>query len=130
MINKDYEKYLKSLFDFMKKNNYTSKPYPKVHLINKKEDDELFVWTGYYDNEKDEICLNTYNRLAKDVLRTFSHELIHWNQRRTGVLNDNDGWTTSLSDKRLEKLESEAYEKGNIAFRKWTEWYQKKNGKE
>ena len=130
MTNKEYEKYLKSLFNYLEKNGYTSKPYPKVHLINEKEEDEVFCWTGYYDNEKDEICLNTYHRLPKDVLRTFSHECIHWNQRRTGVLKDDDGYTTSLSDKRLEMLESEGYEKGNIGFRKWTEWYQKKNGKE
>lgn len=130
MKQQEYQKYLKSIFNYLCKLKLTQKPYPKVHLINKKEDDEIFVWTGYYDNINDEICLNIYNRLPKDVFRTFSHELIHWDQRRRGTLNDNDGKTTSLDDKRLEKLEAEAYEKGNIGFRKWTEWYQKKLGKE
>ena len=126
----NYTKYLKSLFDYMEKNGYRKKPYPKIHLNNKKQDEELFITTGYYDNEADEIVLFINGRHPKDVLRTFAHELIHWKQRRTGVLKDDDGATTSLSDKRLEMLESEAYKDGNIAFRKWTEWYKKKNGVE
>jgi len=125
-----YPKYLRSLFDYMEKNGYTSKPYPKVHINNTKQKEDLFITTGYYDNEKDEIVLFVNGRHPKDVLRTFAHELIHWNQRRKGILNDDDGKTTSLDDKRLEKLEAEAYEKGNIGFRKWTEYYQRKMGKE
>lgn len=29
MTKKEYEKYLKSLFDYMEKNGFTKKPYPK-----------------------------------------------------------------------------------------------------
>lgn len=130
MWKKKYDKYLKSIFDFFVKEKLCVKPYPKIRIVNKKQEEELFITTAYFDNQTEEIVLFVNSRHLKDCLRSFSHELIHLNQRRTGVLKDDDGYTTSLSDKRLEMLESEAYEKGNIGFRKWTEWYQKKNGKE
>lgn len=126
----EYPKYLKSIFDFFVKEKLVKKPYPKVHLNNTKQEDEVLGPTAYYDNVSGEIVLFIKDRFCKDVLRSFSHELIHLSQRQRGILNDDDGKTTSLSDKRLEMLESEAYEKGNIGFRKWTEYYAKKQGKE
>jgi hypothetical protein len=130
MWKKEYDKYLKSIFNFFVKNDICNKPYPKIRIVTKKQDEELFITTGYFDNISKEIVLFVADRHLKDILRTFCHELVHLGQRQKGILNDNDGKTTSLDDKRLEKLESEAYEKGNIYFRKWTEFYQKKIGKE
>ena len=130
MWKKEYDKYLKSIFNFFVKKNICRKPYPKIRIVTKKQDEEIFITTGYFDNISKEIVLFVADRHCKDIFRTFCHELVHLGQRQKGILNDNDGKTTSLDDKRLEKLESEAYEKGNIYFRKWTEYYQKKIGKE
>lgn len=131
MQRKDYDKYLKSLYSFMcKEYGIKTKKYPKIHLNNSKQSEELFITTGYFDNQTEEIVIFIRDRAWKDWMRSAAHEFIHYFQRQTGKLNDDDGKTTSLSDKRLEMLESEAYEKGNIGFRKWTEYYQKKIGKE
>lgn len=130
MWKKTYEPLLKSIFNFFVKEKICQKPYPKVRINQQKQSEEIFITTAYFDNNTQEIVLFVKDRHIKDILRSFSHELVHLGQRQNGTLNDDDGKTTSLSDKRLEMLESEAYEKGNIGFRKWTEYYQKKQGKE
>lgn len=128
---KTYERLIKSLYDFLcKENHMSNKKYPKIRLDDTKQSDDIFITTGFFDNVNKEIVIFTRDRHIKDVLRTCSHEFIHYFQKERGILNDDDGKTTSLSDKRLEMLESEAYEKGNIGFRKWTEYYAKKQGKE
>ena len=84
---------------------------------------DVFAPTGHYDFTKDVITLRTAERQAKDVLRTFCHELVHaWQFRR-----DPEGYakfdkTGSLKDNpELLEFEREAYEKGNVLFRMWTE---------
>lgn len=84
---------------------------------------DVFAPTGHYDFTKDEITLRTDNRHAKDIMRTLCHELVHaWQYRR-----DPEGYTKfdktgSLKDNpELLEFEREAYEKGNVLFRMWTE---------
>lgn len=84
---------------------------------------DVFAPTGHYDFTKDEITLRTDNRHAKDIMRTLCHELVHaWQFRR-----DPEGYmkfdkTGSLKDNQtLLEFEREAYERGNILFRMWTE---------
>ena len=84
---------------------------------------DVFAPTGHYDFTKDEITLRTDNRHAKDIMRTLCHELVHaWQYRR-----DPEGYmefdkTGSLKDNaELLEYEREAYERGNILFRMWTE---------
>ena len=123
-----YRKQLKEIFDFMVENGYTKKPYPKVILDDSKQDSDLLCYTGYFDPNKNAIRLFTNNRLFKDVLRTWCHELIHWSQQISGTI-DKSGYTSDkiTEDKNLVKLEAEAYLKGNFAFRSYTEMLQKKN---
>lgn len=122
----DYKPYLISLANFMAEHNYTSKPFPKIFL-DKTHQDGVFVYTGYFDPESDGIRLFVDGRHPKDVLRTFAHELIHWKQQKDGVI-EKSGYTGEkiTEDENLIKLEKEAYLKGNIAFRSWTETEQKK----
>ena len=84
---------------------------------------DVFAPTGHYDFVKDEITLRTYSRHAKDIMRTLCHELVHaWQFRR-----DPEGYmkfdkTGSLKDNQtLLEFEREAYERGNVLFRMWTE---------
>ena len=61
-------------------------------------------------------------RHPKDVLRSFAHEMIHHYQNLEGRLtNDSYSGQEIINDDRLMKLEEEAYLKGNIVFRSWTE---------
>lgn len=38
---------------------------------------DVFAPTGHYNFINDEITLRTDNRHAKDIIRTFCHELVH-----------------------------------------------------
>lgn len=123
----DYKPYLKSLAEFMAEKGYTSKPFPKIILDNS-EQDPVFGYTGYFDPNANGIRLFINKRKPKDVLRTAAHEYVHWGQQVKGDI-EKSGYTSDkiTEDKNLIHLEAEAYLKGNMGFRSWTETQQKKN---
>ncbi len=117
-----YKKHIKSLIQFMGKNlNIT--PYPKIILNNSKQDEyHLFNKTAFYNPNDNTITVYIYNRWLKDVLRSIAHELIHHYQNLENRLKSDDYQGEEIiNDNKLLKLEEEAYLKGNILFRKWTE---------
>lgn len=123
--SKEDEKLLKKYFDeiseFMSKNGLNVKPFPKTNL-NWDNQDGLFIRTGFYSPDEKSITLFCKDRHPKDILRSFAHEMIHHSQNLDGK-NLNFSSNDDVKDnKELEKLESEAYLKGNIYFRKWTEY--------
>jgi len=82
-----------------------------------------FVPTGHYDFTRNEITIYVSNRQCKDILRTLCHELVHVSQYQRSPAKyaafDKSG---SIADNGvLRKFEKEAYEKGNLYFRDWTE---------
>ena len=115
----DYKPYLKSLAKFLQDNGINVNPLPKV-VLHHKEQEGLYIRTGYYDPENKEVHLFVCDRHPKDVLRSFTHEMIHHSQNLRGILVGYKGDTLD-GDEVLDKLESEAYLKGNIYFRRWTE---------
>lgn len=110
----------KPIANFMKKEGLNVYPFPDIEL-NWDEQDGLFIKTGYYLPGEKKVVLFCKDRHPKDILRSYAHEMIHHMQN----LNGDDLNFTSEDDvkdnDKLEKLESEAYLKGNIYFRKWTE---------
>lgn len=122
----NYEPYIKSLAEFINK-TYKVKPYPKIKISNKNQEEEkVFVKTAWYDPQEKLVMLYARNRWPKDVLRSFCHEMIHHYQNLEGRLaNDAYSGQEIINDDRLMKLEEEAYLKGNIMFRSWTESMQK-----
>lgn len=120
-----YKPYIKSLANFMAEKGYTAKPFPEIILDNTAQKG-VFIKTGYFDPESDGIRLFINGRHPKDVLRTLAHELIHWKQQSDGTISSNGYKTVKITeDNELIKLEEEAYLKGNIGFRSWTETVQK-----
>ena len=115
----NYTPYLKSISKFLQDNGINVKPFPHVKL-HKDEQEGLYIKTGYYDPENKKVHLFINDRHPKDVLRSFTHEMIHHSQNLSGQLVGYKGETLD-GDGILQKLESEAYLKGNIYFRKWTE---------
>lgn len=111
----------KPIADFMKNEGLNVYPFPDIEL-KWDEQDGLFIKTGYYLPNEKKIVLFCKDRHPKDILRSYAHEMIHHMQN----LNGDDLNFTSEDDvkdnDKLEKLESEAYLKGNIYFRKWTEY--------
>lgn len=123
-ITKEAESFkdaFKPIADFMKSEGLNVYPFPDIEL-KWDEQDGLFIKTGYYLPSEKKIVLFCKDRHPKDILRSYAHEMIHHMQN----LNGDDLNFTSEDDvkdnDKLEKLESEAYLKGNIYFRKWTEY--------
>lgn len=117
---------MKSLAEFMAERGFTEKPFPKVHMLYDNGDGP-FEPTGNYDPDRKIINLYVRNRHIKDILRSFAHELIHHKQNIDGRLGEGAySGTEIIADKKLQKLEAEAYLKGNMIFRSWTEVEKKK----
>ena len=116
----DYDKYIKSLINFMREQHLMIDPLPEIEL-NPEEQDGLFIKTGYYSPDEKKVVVFTYGRALKDVLRTVSHEFIHHMQN---LQNPDKDWGTGGNledDKTLRSIEGEAFLLGNIIFREWTE---------
>ena len=120
----DYKPYILSLVKFMVKHNFTKRPLPKVVLNNEKQEG-VFIKTGHYEIDENRVVLFINGRHPKDVLRSLAHELIHHKQYIDGrLLSDEIGDDTHItSNKKIIRFEEEAFLKGNMAFRSWTEQY-------
>lgn len=119
-IDVDYNKYIKSLIDFMREQHLRIDPLPEIEL-NPEEQDGIFVKTGYYSPDEHKVVVFTDGRHPKDVLRTVAHEFIHHMQN---LQNPDKDWGTGgdlEADRKLRGIEGEAFLLGNIIFREWTE---------
>lgn len=127
--SKDRENYLnkkaKSIAEFMKESGLNVYPFPEIEF-NNDEQKGLFITTGYYLPDEKKVVLFCKNRHPKDILRSYAHELIHHMQNLDGKNLHFSSADDVKDNKELEELESEAYLKGNIYFRKWTEYERKK----
>jgi len=109
-----------SLAVFMRDNGMNITPLPKIKVISddKENASRLLGKTAYYSPSDKSITLYTFGRHPKDVLRSFAHEMVHHEQNLNGTLG-NIGTTNTNEDGSLDKIEREAYEKGNIMLRNW-----------
>ena len=109
-----------SLAVFMKDNGMNVTPLPKIKVIkdDKENASDLLGKTAYYNPQEKSITLYTFGRHPKDVLRSFAHEMVHHEQNLNGTLG-NITTTNTSEDGNLDKIEREAYEKGNIMLRNW-----------
>ena len=73
--------------------------------------------TAYYDPENKLIVLYVTNRHPKDVLRSFSHELVHHAQHCRGDLDDMTTQGHYAKDGKGREIEDEAYLQGNLNLR-------------
>lgn len=119
----NYSGYIKDMVMYMSENGLHIKPYPIIKLSNKSQDG-VFIRTGYYDPSSKTVVVFVKDRHPKDVLRSVAHELIHHCQNLEGRLVDYSG-DKITEDEKLMPLEEEAYKRGNVLFRSWTEDYQK-----
>ena len=107
-------------------------PLPSIQLVDsstvKNSRSDLLISTGGYIPALNSIVLYIDNRHIKDILRSYCHELVHHNQN----LENNDylrrvlGRPDDLVDNaQLEEIEGDAYLRGNLLFRKFTEWFKR-----
>lgn len=97
---------------------------PKINFVEDEENalDPLGK-TGHYNPVTMEIVVYTTGRHPKDIMRSFSHELIHHAQNCRGDLTSQKvgevGDNYAQTNKHLRNMEREAYDLGNIYFRDW-----------
>jgi len=121
----DLKKFIKEFYNYaLSKLNLDRTP--KLSLrADKTNAEDMFGKTGYYDPEEEKIVLFTTNRHAKDILRSFAHELIHHEQKCRGSDKSVDLSKTATDpayashDEGLREMEREAFERGNMIFRDW-----------
>ena len=120
--NIDYKKQIKDLTKHMISKGMNIKPLPKVKFIhNDQENAQDFLGkTAYYDPNNQTITLYTEGRHPKDIVRSFSHEMIHHIQFLEDRL-DGVNTTNTMEDDNLNNIEREAYTDGNMTFRNWTD---------
>jgi len=75
--------------------------------------------TAQYEPATKTISLFITGRHPKDILRSFSHELVHHNQNCEQKITKQALEGSVQKDQDIRKLEQEAYLKGNMIFRDW-----------
>ncbi len=97
-------------------------PLPSMEFIDGDTENakDFFGKTAYYDPNRQHIVLYTEGRHPKDILRSYAHEMIHHIQYLEDRLH-NITTTNTNEDEDLDAIEKEAYVRGNMTFRNWTD---------
>lgn len=117
-----YPPMIKSLTEYMLDKGMNIRPLPKVKFVNDDAENaqNFFGKTAYYNPTENVIVLYTMGRHPKDVMRSYAHEMIHHMQNCDGRLQNITTQNTN-EEGDLPEIEREAYEKGNMTFRNWTD---------
>lgn len=122
----DYQRYIKSIIDFLRNQHLNIDPLPDIEL-NNDEQEGLYIKTGYYLPDEKKVVIFTNGRHIKDCLRSFVHEMVHHMQNLQNPDKDWGGGGDLEEDGKLRNIEGEAFLLGNILFREWTEKMKKTN---
>jgi phosphopantetheine adenylyltransferase len=117
-----YPPMIKSLTEYMLDKGMNIRPLPKVKFVENDAENakNFFGKTAYYDPNERVIVLYTMDRHPKDVMRSYSHEMVHHMQNCENRLG-NVSTTDINEDDYLYKLEEEANKVGTMTFRAWTD---------
>ena len=115
----EYTKYMGSILEYMLDQKMKITPLPEIKIRHDEDNAKNFFGrTAYYDPNVKEVILFVDGRHPKDIVRSFTHEMIHHMQNLENRLG-NIQTTNTTDDDHLLKIEQEAYLKGNITFRNW-----------
>lgn len=125
----EIEDLIQDLFSFSQERHGFRKPVT-LNLMSDESNTSPLGKTAHYDPSTMEIVVYVDGRHPKDIMRSFSHELVHHHQNENGMFNNvggesGDGYAQSNSH--LRKMEKEAYLKGNMCFRDWEDGYKSSN---
>ena len=115
----DFRRAFKELYQDAKE-KYDIKQAPKLILRqDEKNADMLFGRTAFYQPDTQTIVVYITDRHPKDILRSYTHELIHHVQNERGDLKLGDASNPKYAqdDDHLRKMGMEAYLKGNLLLR-------------
>jgi len=110
------------LTNYMIESGLNIEPLPTMEFIDGDTENaqNFFGKTAYYDPNNQHIVLYTEGRHPKDILRSYAHEMIHHIQYLEDRLH-NITTTNTNEDEDLDAIEKEAYVRGNMTFRNWTD---------
>tara|TARA_R100001509_G_C4846415_1_gene208449 strand:- start:580 stop:1071 length:492 start_codon:yes stop_codon:yes gene_type:complete len=102
-------------------------PQEKMPTVNFVMDEvysnDPFGKTGAYNPNTSEIYVFVPGRHYKDIMRSVAHEFVHHVQNLRGDFKDvgelGEGY--AQKNKKMRKMEAEAYLEGNMMFRDWTD---------
>ena len=125
----EIEDLIQDLFSFSQQRHGFKKPVT-LNLMSDEANTSPLGKTAHYDPSTMEIVVYVDGRHPKDIMRSFSHELVHHHQNENGMFNNvggesGDGY--AQSNPHLRKMEKEAYLKGNMCFRDWEDGYKSSN---
>ncbi len=119
-----------SLLSHMKEMGIDFETPPTIEFVEDEQEGAhpFFRRTGYFNFLDNGIRIYVTGRALKDVIRSLAHELIHADQYH------NLGWDLSPAAKGLgedgdeagEKIEGDAYRRGNLVFRKFEDRHRPK----
>ena len=119
VVSFDYTPYMSSLLEYMIDKGMNITPLPEIKVKKDiAEASDFFGRTAYYNPTEKEVVLYVMNRHPKDVMRSFSHEMIHHMQNMEGRLTPTTTANTN-EDATLRKIEEEAHFLGSMTFREW-----------
>jgi hypothetical protein len=120
--NIDYKQLIADLTDYMIEKGRNIEPLPKLEFIDGDSENakDFFGKTAYYDPATQTIVLYTEGRHPKDIVRSYSHEMVHHTQNLEDRLEGIEG-TDTTADENLDKIEQEANLVGTMTFRNWTD---------
>jgi len=115
--------YVNKLVKFLRNIGYNFNGDIKIIINTSDIGDTIFTKTSEINYYTKEITVFTNGRHLKDILRNISCDYM-----KMVLYQDKSGYTSDkiTEDNKLIRLEAEAYLKGNMAFRSWTETEQKK----
>jgi hypothetical protein len=121
----NYSPYIASILEYMIDQGINITPLPDIKVREDEEEaSDFFGKTAYYRPDSMEVVLYTLGRHPKDVCRSFAHEMIHHIQNLEGRIGGGRINTSNVNeDEYLKEIEKEAYLRGNILFREWSDNY-------
>ena len=118
----DYKQQIKDLTKHMIKKGMNILPLPRVIFKHGDQENasQFLGKTAYYSPSDMTVVLYTEGRHPKDIVRSFAHEMVHHIQNLEDRL-ENISTTNTMEDDNLNDIEREAYTRGNMVFRNWTD---------
>ena len=119
----DISEYVDGILEVFRENDAPVDPIPRFVLDDSPQNDGPFVKTGFYDPDSKTVVVYTNGRHLKDILRTVSHELVHHSQNLVNgnMLGSENTTGPIVTNPELMSIEGDAYLRGNVYFREWTE---------
>lgn len=121
------------LTQYMGQNGVTIDPLPRlVFRSNPAYREQMFCPTAHYSPVDKTITVYVAGRHPKDIMRSYAHELIHHDQYCKGMMDEVAGEGVNdpnyaQNNKVMREMEKDAYLRGNMMFRDWTDTRKRNN---